>query len=82
MTNLSTNTPAVVSPLEFIKMPLRGGDAVFSMSRSFWLDAERCGSIQLVRIKKPGRAKGSILLPVAAAREMILRLNKKAGGAT
>lgn len=68
-------TSASVSRPEFIPLPARGGDAVCNLSRSFWLDAEARGMIRLVRLRKPGRVRGRVLLPVNEAISFVRKLN-------
>jgi hypothetical protein len=65
---------ASVSRPEFIPLPARGGDSVCGLSRSFWLDAEARGMIRLVRLKKPGRVRGRVLLPVGDAIAFVRKL--------
>lgn len=53
---------------ELIPIPPKGGDRVFSISRSAWYDLERRGIVQLVRLRKPGNVRGRVLIPVERAR--------------
>lgn len=60
---------------EFFNLPGRGPDPVCSMSRSWWLQQEREGKIQLVRVMKPGQRRASrVLVPSDKAVELIRSL--------
>ena len=63
---------------EFIPMPSRGGDPLFSLSRSAWYNLEVAGLIQFVRVRRPGQVRGKVLIPVAKAREVIAGLAERA----
>jgi hypothetical protein len=73
----STFSP-VLTP-EFLALPQRGPDAIFSLGRSSWYDLERRGLVRLVRIRKPGNRFGKVLIPVASARTALLRLSAQKG---
>lgn len=74
MKNQNTVAPSARFQPEFSPLPAAGGDPVCGLSRSFWYDAERQGMIALVRVRKPGRTKPRVLLPVADAVKLIRRL--------
>jgi hypothetical protein len=60
---------------EFFNLPGRGPDPVCSMSRSWWLEQERAGRIQLLRIRKRGQLRASrVLVPSDKAVDLILAL--------
>lgn len=61
--------------VEMIAMPSRGGDAIFQLSRSWWVKAEREGLIALLRLKRPGNGRGRVMIPVNAARQLIASLS-------
>ncbi|MDR2674713.1 MAG: hypothetical protein LBC18_07560 [Opitutaceae bacterium] len=58
----------------FVPLPTKGGDEHFSLSRSNWLDLEKRGIIRLVRLKKPGNARGRVLIPFADAEAALRKL--------
>ena len=75
----NTNTPAAANATgpqaEFVPLPSNGRDPVFNLSRSFWYQAEADGLVRLTRIRRPGCIRGRVLLPIAAARAALLRLD-------
>lgn len=66
-TSAAVATTASVQRAEFFTLPVKGGDPVCGLSRSFWLDCEARGLIRLIRLRKPGRIRGRVLIPTADA---------------
>jgi hypothetical protein len=58
MTNLSSQTKP-----EFFRLPTRGGDPHFGLTRSWYYAAEKRGFIRLVRIRERGKLRGVTLVP-------------------
>jgi len=56
---------------EFFRLPARGGDPFFGLSRSFYYAAEREGLLNMVRVRTPGKLRGPVLVPFASVREFI-----------
>jgi hypothetical protein len=74
---MTTNPPATAATArpEFFNLPGRGPDPVCSMSRSWWLQQERAGKIQLLRLRKRGQLRASrVLVPSDKAVELIRSL--------
>ena len=71
---VATSAPASVLRPEFFPLPAKGGDPVCGLSRSFWLDSEARGMIRLVRLNKPGRIRGRVLVPTADAIAFVHKL--------
>lgn len=74
----STTAPISASPQtahvpEFFRLPARGIDPHFGLSRSFYYQAERDGHFKMVRLRRPGSLRGVVLVPYAAVRDMIER---------
>ena len=59
----------------FVSLKSAGGDPVTGMSRSWWYGAEKDGLIKLTRIRRDGRVKARVLLPVPQAIALIRRLS-------
>ena len=66
---MSSNT-STLRP-EFIRLPSRGPDPIFGLSRSYYYDLERMGKLQLKRLRKPGNLRGIVLIPVSAVSALI-----------
>lgn len=64
-------TPATQAP-EFFRLPSRGPDPFFGLSRGFYYELERDGLLQMVRIQRPGTKRGVLLVPFEATRRLIL----------
>lgn len=73
-TSAAVASTASVSRPEFFSLPTKGGDPICGLSRSFWLDSEARGLIRLVRLRKPGRVRGRVLVPVADAIAFVRKL--------
>lgn len=74
-----TDTPEIAhqfSP-EFVALSGRGGDPICGLSRSWWYAAETAGRIRLVRLRKPGNARGRVLLPVRTAIALVHSFGKE-----
>jgi hypothetical protein len=56
---ITTTTPA--KP-EFYRLPTRGGDPFFGLTRSWYYQAEKRGDIKLVRIRERGKLRGVTLI--------------------
>jgi hypothetical protein len=85
---MTTNPPATATAAtatarpEFFNLPGRGPDPVCSMSRSWWLQQERAGKIQLLRLRKRGQLRASrVLVPSDKAVELIRSLTTDAAQA-
>jgi hypothetical protein len=59
---------------EYIRLPVRGHDPFFGLSRSMWYELENRGVIRMVRIRKPGRVRGIVLIPYEQGREAVRKL--------
>ena len=66
---------------EYVALPVRGGDPVCGLSRSWWYGAERDGRIKLTRLRQPGCTRGRVLLPVRAALALIEKMSADEGRA-
>lgn len=64
-TSTGTHTP------EFFRLPARGLDPHFGLSRSFYYSLERDGLIQMVRLRRPGAIRGALLVPYASVKAVI-----------
>lgn len=68
-----TSTPVAAAPsqTEFFRLPARGGDPVFGLSRSFYYSAEKAGLLKMTRLRKQGNIRGAVLVSVRAVRDYI-----------
>ena len=48
---------------EFFRLPKRGGDPYFGLTRPWYYQAEQRGDLRLVRIRERGKARGITLVP-------------------
>ena len=48
---------------ETYRLPLKGGDPYFGLTRSWYYSAEKDGLLQLVRLRKRGNQRGVTLVP-------------------
>ncbi len=81
-TTAATGTTAATARPEFFNLPGRGPDPVCSMSRSWWLQQERAGKIQLLRLRKRGQLRASrVLVPSDKAVQLIRTLTTDAAQA-
>ena len=56
---------------EFLRLPTRGADSIFGLTRSTWYNLEKRGVIRLRRLRSPGNVRGITLIPVEEARRAI-----------
>jgi hypothetical protein len=75
---ITTETQASPSRPEFFRLPSRGGDKYFGLTRSFYYEGEKRGYWRLVRLRERGKLRGVTLVPFDAVSSFV-RL--KAGGA-
>jgi hypothetical protein len=47
---------------EFFRLPIRGVDPHFGLSRSYYYDLDKAGQVLLVRLRKRGSQKGVVLV--------------------
>ena len=52
-------------PPEFYRLPPRGGDSLFGLTRTFYYEGEKRGYWRLVRLREPGKLRGVTLIPYA-----------------
>lgn len=73
--------PSIARP-DFIRLPSRGPDPIFGLSRSYYYSLEKDGKLQLKRLRKPGNIRGIVLVPVAAVSALIERETANSNVAT
>jgi hypothetical protein len=56
---------------EFFRLPARGLDPHFGLSRTYYYSLERDGLIRMVRLRRPGTIRGTLLVPYAAVKALI-----------
>ena len=56
-------TTTVVPRPETFRLPSRGGDQHFGLTRSFYYNLEKHGLIKLIRLRKRGNLRGVTLVP-------------------
>ena len=61
--NASQNHFVPSNRSETYRLPLRGGDPYFGLTRSWYYAAEKDGLIRLVRFRTRGRLRGVTLVP-------------------
>lgn len=59
----------------FIRIPSKGYDSLFGLSRSWFYAAEREGILRLRRIALPGKTRGVVLVSIAEVEALIERQN-------
>lgn len=64
-------TTTTQSKPEFFRLPARGGDPYFGLTRAFLYAAEKRGDLRLVRIRGRGKQRGITLVPYDAVAEFI-----------
>jgi len=74
-----TATTLTATAPELLPIPPKGGDRIFSLSRSSWYSLEKLGVVQLIRIRKPGNLRGRVLIPVERARIALAKLANAKG---
>jgi len=57
----------------FFRVPSRGPDSFFGLSRGYYYELERDGLLKLARVRRPGAKRGVLLVPYAD----VLRLVRK-----
>jgi hypothetical protein len=70
--NPPTATLAAVKP-EFYRLPSRGVDPHFGLSRSTYYALEAEGKLQMKRLRASGSVKGIVMVPYAAMVALIER---------
>lgn len=63
---LTTEPPQIVEAVlrpEFFRLPKKGGDPFFGLSRSTYYALERQGTVILVRLRLRGTTSGIVLVP-------------------
>jgi hypothetical protein len=58
----ATSKAEVLRP-EFFRLPSRGGDPHFGLTRSFYYEGEKRGYWRLVRLRGHGKLRGVTLIP-------------------
>jgi hypothetical protein len=56
---------------EFFRLPSKGGDPYFGLTRSFYYEAEKRGYWRLVRLRDRGKLRGVTLVPFDAVAAFI-----------
>ena len=56
---------------EFFRLPHRGGDPHFGLSRAWYYLAEKRGILKLIRLRDRGKLRGVTLVPYDAVRKLI-----------
>lgn len=70
-TNLPTKTPTMQIKPEFFRLPTRGRDPYFGLTRSFYYSCEKSGVLRFQRLRKRGAARGITLVPYDAVANLI-----------
>ncbi len=55
--------PAPNARPEFFRLPVRGGDPFYGLTRSYYYEGEKRGYWRLVRLRGRGRQRGVTLVP-------------------
>lgn len=69
--NSWSEKPATLVP-EFFRLPAKGRDTHFGLSRAWFYAAEADGRIQLIRLRSRGKKRGVTLVSYMAVRDLIL----------
>jgi hypothetical protein len=64
-------TSAERSKPEFYRLPRKGGDVFFGLSRAWYYAAEKDGLLTLVRLRQRGKLRGVTLVPYDAVAKLI-----------
>jgi hypothetical protein len=56
---------------EFFRLPSKGGDPHFGLTRSFYYEGEKRGYWRLVRLRERGKLRGVTLVPIDAVAAFI-----------
>ena len=66
------NSPAGGAiPPETFRLPKRGGDPHFGLTRGWFYAAEKQGIIKLIRLRQRGKLRGVVLVPYDAVKQLI-----------
>lgn len=65
-----THGAPLIKP-ETFRLPAKGGDPFFGMTRSWYYAAEADGRLRLIRIRKRGNQRGVTLVPYDAVRALV-----------
>ena len=63
---------------EFFRLPIRGVDPHFGLSRSYYYDLDKAGQVLLERLRKRGSQKGVVLVNYEAMSVFIAKAGKSA----
>lgn len=63
---------------EFFRLPIKGVDPHFGLSRSYYYDLDKAGQVRLVRLRKRGSQKGVCLVNYEAMSAYLARAGKSA----
>ncbi len=61
---------------EFFRLPNKGGDSNFGLTRSFYYEGEKRGYWKLVRLRDRGKLRGITLVPYDAVKAHILSMQE------
>ena len=61
---------------EFFRLPIRGVDPHFGLSRSYYYDLDKAGQVLLVRLRKRGSQKGVVLVNYEAMCAFLAKAGK------
>jgi hypothetical protein len=61
----------LISRPEFFRVPQKGGDPYFGLSRTYYYNLEVQGKLKLVRLLSNGNTRGVTLIPYAKVAELI-----------
>jgi len=75
---IARETQSTSSRPEFFRLPSRGGDPHFGLTRSFYYEGEKRGYWHLVRLRERGKLRGVTLVPYDAVSSFV---RSQAGGA-
>ena len=71
MTLQVISAPAITASPEFFRLPSRGGDPIFGLSRSTYYALEAAGKLQMKRLRTRGAIRAMVLVPRAAVAALI-----------
>jgi len=66
MNESKSSTQTALGKPEFFRLPIRGSDPHFGLTRPFYYAAEKRGDIRLVRLRERGKLRGITLVPYDA----------------
>jgi hypothetical protein len=61
---------------EFFRLPIRGVDPHFGLSRSYYYDLDKAGRVLLVRLRRRGSQKGVVLVNYEAMSAFLAKAGK------